>query len=60
MSGVNKVILIGNLGKDPEVRYLDNKSTGTSNIRSQMPCVTPSGEALMTEVVVPVPAAAMS
>ena len=24
MSGVNKVILIGNLGKDPDVRYLDN------------------------------------
>ena len=24
MSGVNKVILIGNLGKDPEVRYLDS------------------------------------
>jgi single-strand DNA-binding protein len=24
MSGVNKVLLIGNLGKDPEVRYLDN------------------------------------
>ena len=24
MSGVNKVIVIGNLGKDPEVRYLDN------------------------------------
>ena len=24
MSGVNKVILIENLGKDPEVRYLDN------------------------------------
>ena len=22
---VNKVILIGNLGKDPEVRYLDNQ-----------------------------------
>ena len=22
--GVNKVILIGNLGKDPEVRYLEN------------------------------------
>jgi len=25
MSGVNKVILIGNLGKDPEVRYLESK-----------------------------------
>ncbi len=24
MSGVNKVILLGNLGKDPEVRHLDN------------------------------------
>jgi single-strand DNA-binding protein len=24
MQGVNKVILIGNLGKDPEVRHLDN------------------------------------
>ena len=24
MAGVNKVILIGNLGKDPDVRYLDN------------------------------------
>lgn len=24
MSSVNKVILLGNLGKDPEVRYLDN------------------------------------
>ncbi len=24
MAGVNKVILVGNLGKDPEVKYLDN------------------------------------
>ena len=24
MAGVNKVILIGNLGRDPEVRYLDS------------------------------------
>ena len=25
MAGINKVILVGNLGKDPEVRYLDNE-----------------------------------
>jgi len=27
MSGVNKVILLGNLGRDPEVRHLENGST---------------------------------
>lgn len=27
MAGVNKVILIGNLGKDPEVRHLENGAT---------------------------------
>ena len=27
MSGVNKAILIGNLGRDPELRYLPNGST---------------------------------
>ncbi len=27
MAGVNKVILIGNLGKDPEVKHLENGST---------------------------------
>jgi single-strand DNA-binding protein len=27
MAGVNKVILIGNLGADPEVRHLDNESS---------------------------------
>lgn len=31
MSGINKVILIGNLGKDPEVRYLEG-GTAVANI----------------------------
>lgn len=26
MSGINKVILVGNLGKDPEMRYLQNET----------------------------------
>ena len=30
MSGVNKVILIGNLGRDPEVRHLDSGQTVAS------------------------------
>lgn len=32
MSGVNKAILIGNLGADPEVKHLDNGST-VANLR---------------------------
>ena len=31
MAGVNKVILIGNLGKDPEVRYLES-GTAVANV----------------------------
>lgn len=30
MAGVNKVILIGNLGKDPELRYLDGNIAKTA------------------------------
>lgn len=30
MTGVNKVILVGNLGKDPEMRYLENGRTRAS------------------------------
>ena len=29
MSGVNKVILVGNLGKDPETRHLENGAVVT-------------------------------
>lgn len=35
MSGVNKVILVGNVGKDPDIRYLDN---GT--VKAQFPLAT--------------------
>ena len=31
MAGVNKVILVGNLGRDPEVRYLEN-GTAVANV----------------------------
>lgn len=30
MSGVNRVILLGNLGRDPEVRHLENGRTRTT------------------------------
>ena len=30
MSGINKVILVGNLGKDPEMRYLQNETAVAS------------------------------
>ena len=30
MSGVNKVILVGNLGKDPELKYLDGNTAKLS------------------------------
>ena len=30
MAGVNKVILVGNLGKDPEIRHLDNGRARTT------------------------------
>ncbi len=29
MAGINKVVLVGNLGKDPELRYLDNGTAVT-------------------------------
>ena len=31
MAGVNKVILVGNLGKDPEVRHLEGGSVAWLN-----------------------------
>ncbi|MCR3755223.1 MAG: ssDNA-binding protein [Candidatus Westeberhardia cardiocondylae] len=30
--GINKVILIGNLGQDPEIRYIPNSETAIANI----------------------------
>ena len=35
MAGVNKVILVGNLGKDPQVRYLDSGVATTENYKNK-------------------------
>lgn len=45
MAGVNKVILIGNLGADPEVKYLNNGTT-VANFRmaTSENRTSPSGE----------------
>lgn len=45
MSGVNKVILLGNLGKDPEVRKLENgKSVANFSIATSETYKDKSGE----------------
>lgn len=45
MSGVNKVILVGRLGKDPEVRTLDNgKSVATFSLATSESYKDKSGE----------------
>ena len=45
MIGVNKVILVGNLGKDPEIRHLDNgKSRVTVSIATSETYKNKAGE----------------
>ncbi|TAE38917.1 MAG: single-stranded DNA-binding protein [Runella slithyformis] len=45
MAGVNKVILLGNLGSDPEVRYLDSGSVVAKfNIATSESYTTKGGE----------------
>lgn len=44
MSGVNKVILIGFLGKDPEIRYLDNNISVASFPLATTEIVTKDGK----------------
>jgi single-strand DNA-binding protein len=45
MAGVNKVILLGNLGSDPEVRYLDSGSVVAKfNIATSEAYTTKGGE----------------
>ena len=40
MSGVNKVILIGNLGADPEIRHLQNGVSVANFLRTMASGVT--------------------
>ena len=45
MAGVNKVILLGNLGSDPEVRHLENGSVvARFNIATSEAYTNRSGE----------------
>lgn len=45
MAGVNKVILVGNLGADPEVRYLESGSkVATINVATSESYTNKSGE----------------
>lgn len=45
MAGVNKVILVGNLGKDPEVKHLDNgKAVATFSLATNESYKNKEGE----------------
>lgn len=45
MAGVNKVILVGNLGKDPEVKHLDNgRSVATFSVATSETFKNKQGE----------------
>ena len=45
MSGVNKAIILGNVGKDPEVRFLpDGKATANLSVATSSSWKDKSGE----------------